>query len=139
MHGNIAALRGVSPPRTPPRRRPQPRATWRTAIYAALGALVATTALAGAAHAGQLSAGAGKVDITNRDAGPVNDPLYAKALVIKDGGTALVIVTVGATLSRMSTTAELVPVLPKLSVSVATIEFEPWFGSVTFAEKVPFA
>ena len=50
---------------------------------------------------------------------------------------ALVIVTVGAMLSSVSTTAVLVPVLPKLSMTVATMEFEPWFGSVTLAEKVP--
>jgi hypothetical protein len=44
----------------------------------------------------ELSAGAAKVDITNRDAGPVNDPLYAKALVLKDDSTTMVIVTVDA-------------------------------------------
>ena len=37
---------------------------------------------------------------------------------------ALVIVTVGGMLSKVSITAALVPVLPKLSVTVATIEFE---------------
>ena len=45
----------------------------------------------------------------------------------------------GAMLSNVSTTAALVPVLPKLSVTVATIEFVPWFGSVTLAEKLPSA
>jgi hypothetical protein len=49
-----------------------------------------------AARAAELSAGAAKVDITNRDAGPVNDPLYAKALVLKDDSTTVVIVTVDA-------------------------------------------
>lgn len=44
----------------------------------------------------QLRAGAAKVDITNREAGPVNDPLYAKALVIRSGTTTAVIVTVDA-------------------------------------------
>ncbi|MCC6793533.1 MAG: hypothetical protein IT366_00325 [Candidatus Hydrogenedentes bacterium] len=48
------------------------------------------------AFASGLTAGATKVDITNRDAGPVNDPLYAKALVIGDGATRLAIVTVDA-------------------------------------------
>ncbi len=43
-----------------------------------------------------LTAGAAKVDITNREAGPVNDPLYAKALVISDGTTTVVIVSVDA-------------------------------------------
>ncbi|ODT97806.1 MAG: hypothetical protein ABS79_06920 [Planctomycetes bacterium SCN 63-9] len=36
------------------------------------------------------------MDITNRDAGPVNDPLYAKALVLTDGTTTAAIVTVDA-------------------------------------------
>lgn len=47
-------------------------------------------------QAAQLSAGVAKVDITKRDAGPVNDPLYAKALVLQDGATTIVIVTVDA-------------------------------------------
>ncbi|NUM55846.1 MAG: hypothetical protein HUU46_19570 [Candidatus Hydrogenedentes bacterium] len=46
--------------------------------------------------AANLIAGVAKVDITNRDAGPVNDPLYAKALVVGDGATTLAIVTVDA-------------------------------------------
>lgn len=41
-------------------------------------------------------AGAAKVDITNREAGPVNDPLFVKALVIKDNTTTAVIITVDA-------------------------------------------
>jgi len=44
----------------------------------------------------KLSAGIAKVDITNRSAGLVNDPLYAKALVISDGKTTAVIVSVDA-------------------------------------------
>jgi hypothetical protein len=47
-------------------------------------------------RAAELSAGAARVDITNRDAGPDNDPLYAKALVLKDESTTMVIVTVDA-------------------------------------------
>ena len=39
---------------------------------------------AGNARAAQLRAGVAKADITDRDAGPVNDPLYVKALVLKD-------------------------------------------------------
>src|SRR5438477_7976288 len=49
-----------------------------------------------AADAAQLSAGVAKVDITNREAGPVNDPLYVKALVLKAKNTTAVIVTVDA-------------------------------------------
>lgn len=51
---------------------------------------------AAAARAGQISAGIAKVDITNTEAGPVNDPLYVKALVLKEGAQAAVIVTVDA-------------------------------------------
>ncbi|MBM3871963.1 MAG: hypothetical protein FJ392_13570, partial [Verrucomicrobia bacterium] len=36
------------------------------------------------------------MDITDRAAGPVNDPSYAKALVLKDGSTTVVLVTVDA-------------------------------------------
>lgn len=43
-----------------------------------------------------LLAGAAKVDITNYEAGPVNDPLFVKALVLKSDQTAVVIVTLDA-------------------------------------------
>ena len=46
-----------------------------------------------AVRADQLRAGVGKVDITNRDVRLVNDPLYAKALVIKSDATTVAIVT----------------------------------------------
>lgn len=55
--------------------------------------LFSEVATADAAH---LSAGVAKVDITNYEAGPVNDPLYVKALVIKDETTTAVIITVDA-------------------------------------------
>ena len=48
------------------------------------------------AHAAELRAGVAKVDITNYDAGPVNDPLHARALVISNGETTAVIVAVDA-------------------------------------------
>jgi hypothetical protein len=44
----------------------------------------------------QLRAGVGKADITNTAAGPANDPLYAKALVLKDEATTAAVVTVDA-------------------------------------------
>lgn len=47
-------------------------------------------------HAAGLLAGAAKVEITHREAGPVNDPLHARALVIKSGETIFVLVTVDA-------------------------------------------
>jgi len=50
----------------------------------------------GSAQAAELTAGVAKVDITNLKAGPVNDPLYAKALVISDGATTVVMVSVDA-------------------------------------------
>ena len=43
-----------------------------------------------------LSAGVAKVDITDRGAGPVNDPLYVKALVLRSETTTITIVTVDA-------------------------------------------
>jgi hypothetical protein len=49
-----------------------------------------------AAHAAELRAGVARVDITNTDAGPVNDPLFVKALVLKDDATTVVIATVDA-------------------------------------------
>lgn len=52
--------------------------------------------LPAAVQAGQLQAGAAKVDITNTTAGPVNDPLFAKALVIRDDRTTVVLITVDA-------------------------------------------
>ncbi|HET6878648.1 MAG TPA: hypothetical protein VFI31_00655 [Pirellulales bacterium] len=43
-----------------------------------------------------LRAGVAKVDITDREAGPVNDPLFVKALALKSDATTLVVVTVDA-------------------------------------------
>ncbi|MFV0442563.1 MAG: hypothetical protein ACK5Q5_03225 [Planctomycetaceae bacterium] len=48
------------------------------------------------AVAGPLRAGTAKVDITNDDAGPVNDRLYAKALVVKSDAETVVLVTIDA-------------------------------------------
>jgi hypothetical protein len=56
----------------------------------------ASKQLAEAAKAGQLLAGVAKVEITNKKAFPINDPLYAKALVIKNGSTTAIIVTIDA-------------------------------------------
>ena len=57
---------------------------------------IAARALATAAGEGQLLAGVGRADITNYEAGPVNDPLYVKALVLRDATTTVAIVTVDA-------------------------------------------
>lgn len=72
---------------------------FRRRIY--VGASLATLALlasfyAPAAQAAMLRAGAAKVDITNREAGPVHDPLYVKALVLKSDETIAVLITVDA-------------------------------------------
>lgn len=46
--------------------------------------------------AGPLFAGVAKVDITKREAGPVNDPLYVKILVLKDDDSTVILGTVDA-------------------------------------------
>ena len=61
-----------------------------------LAASVLILSLSGSAAKAELLAGVAKVDITNVQAGPVNDPLYAKALVLKNDATTLVIITVDA-------------------------------------------
>lgn len=69
------------------------RAMWRKRRWSMVVVVAAMLGLVCGASAQTLSAGVGKVDITNRDAGPVNDPLHAKALVLKSATTALAIVT----------------------------------------------
>jgi hypothetical protein len=61
-------------------------------------AVIAATGLvpSQAARAAQLWAGVATADITDYDAGPVNDPLYVKALVLKNDTTTMAIVTVDA-------------------------------------------
>lgn len=49
-----------------------------------------------APHAIQILAGVGRVEITDKQAIPVNDPLYAKALVIKQADKTAVLITVDA-------------------------------------------
>jgi len=67
------------------------RRTLAVAILLAVGLVPTATA-----KAAGLRAGVAKVDVTNTKAGPVNDPLYAKALVLKDDATTAVIITVDA-------------------------------------------
>lgn len=57
---------------------------------------IQVSSAAGAAQAEQLLAGVAKVEITNKSVIPVNDPLYVKALVLKNGATTAVLVTVDA-------------------------------------------
>ena len=49
--------------------------------------------IAGNANAAALLAGAAKVDITD-ESGPINDRLFARALVLKSGDTTAVLVTI---------------------------------------------
>lgn len=58
--------------------------------------IVAGFFLMGAANGTELSAGAAKVDISDRQAGLVNDPLYVRALVLKNDATTVAIVSVDA-------------------------------------------
>ena len=59
-------------------------------------AVVFSLLLVSSAKAEPLLAGVAKVDITDRDAGPVNDPLFVKALVLKSGSTTAVLISVDA-------------------------------------------
>jgi hypothetical protein len=61
-------------------------------IWLAAGLLCPSTLICAA----DLLAGAAKVDITNDEAGPVNDRLFARALVIKSDSTTAVIVSIDA-------------------------------------------
>lgn len=66
----------------------------RSMCWLVLGLLASQ--LSATALAAPLTAGVGKADITDRDARPVNDPLYAKALVVSDGTTTAVLITLDA-------------------------------------------
>ena len=72
------------------------RSRFATVPLMFLAALLVSSGLSREAAAQTLLAGTAKVDITNVDAGPVNDPLYAKALVLKSGETTAVLITVDA-------------------------------------------
>ena len=76
------------------------RSSWApicVVLACAVGWVVAQSHMAvGEARAGNILAGVAKIDITDTDAGPVNDRLFAKALVLKNDTTAAVIVTVDA-------------------------------------------
>ena len=63
-------------------------------VLIVLAQIVATSAFADPPKG--LFAGAAKVDITNLDAGPANDRLFAKALVLKNDSTMVAIVTLDA-------------------------------------------
>ncbi|MDB6118773.1 MAG: hypothetical protein JWO08_2554 [Verrucomicrobiaceae bacterium] len=50
-------------------------------------------AIASSLSAAELRAGVAKIEITDREAGPVNDPLFAKALVMQEDRTIAVLIT----------------------------------------------
>lgn len=66
----------------------------RTIYFVVLPAVLATATAQAAEE--PLLAGVGRVEVTDREAGPVNDPLFVKALVLKRGPTATAIVTIDA-------------------------------------------
>ena len=61
-------------------------------LLLALALLPVTAAL----HAVELRAGVAKVDITDRTVALVNDPCFAKALVLKTAETTVVLITLDA-------------------------------------------
>lgn len=65
----------------------------RCTIVAAVLLIIASCPLASAAG---LTAGVAKADITDREAKPANDPLYVKALVLRDDATTVAIISVDA-------------------------------------------
>jgi len=62
----------------------------------ALAILAAFLLFSPASPAAPLRAGVARADITDREAGPVNDPSFVKALVLTDGSATAVLVTVDA-------------------------------------------
>lgn len=85
---------------SPPVATVYPLAHWAGPLSCLVKALPLVLLLAccgpAAAPADELLAGASKVEITDRAAGPVNDPLFVKALVFRHGETSLAIITVDA-------------------------------------------
>ena len=73
------------------RARDRSRRSWGCGLLSLVGLL-----LTGDAATAQIQAGVARLDITNTEAKPVNDPLYVKALVIRDATATVVIITVDA-------------------------------------------
>ena len=69
---------------------------WFAWLVIIIGFAAANSSSTAPAIAAELLAGVAKADITNRDAGPFNDLLYSKALVLRQGDTIAVIITVDA-------------------------------------------
>lgn len=69
-----------------------PRHGW--IVLCLFASACAAGAFAAPPDAGGLLAGVGRVEITDRDHGPVNDPSFVKALVLSDGRTKAALITV---------------------------------------------
>ena len=67
-----------------------------SAVFRTVALVISLFSLSHGTARAELTAGVAKVDITNRDAGPVNDPLWVKALVLKSGKTTAVLITLDA-------------------------------------------
>lgn len=70
----------------------------KTAILGIVALFILWLSLASAAaeNSAELQAGVAKIEITDRTAGPVNDPLFAKAMILKRSNTTVVIITIDA-------------------------------------------
>ncbi|MHB0959084.1 MAG: hypothetical protein ACYC0X_27405 [Pirellulaceae bacterium] len=71
----------------------------RTTVQGAIAVVMISffgCGIRGEAMAAQLWAGVGKADITHEQAGPINDRLYVKALVVRGDATTAAIITVDA-------------------------------------------
>ncbi len=67
-----------------------------SAVFRTVALVLSLLLLSHGTARAELTAGVAKVDITNRDAGPVNDPLWVKALMLKSGKTTAVLITLDA-------------------------------------------
>lgn len=72
------------------------RLGWAALALALLLLTIVQVLPSGAADTGQIRAGVARVEVTDTTAGPANDPLWVKALVLKDDRTTAVIITVDA-------------------------------------------
>jgi hypothetical protein len=86
----IAISKSGKPRQTPPATPSRPAVTPKIQVNGKSGQL------AKRAGTGQLLAGVAKVEITNKKVIPFNDPLYVKALVLKNDVTTAVLITVDA-------------------------------------------
>ena len=91
------AWAGTAIPQAAPSGTERRQARSGACLALVLAACVAVGVVGAAeARAAQLLAGAARADVTNRKAGPVHDPLYVRALVLKTDTTTVAIITVDA-------------------------------------------